>query len=256
MAPPTFHPTQPTKAPTFGVAVKVCNYTEAQGCQQDGLDTAYCCYTVDAYNPWALPAQAAQEQTRDNLTQEQILDAITWIRDLAVAMFIIDTIMVIIAFCVWAGMLITKDTEKMHYIKLITACATIIDIIFTCFSIGIIVGNNLIDELGNLYNHNCYSDETVEDILGLKEQLSQVLILDGLEAALDFMGLMMLCVGLVCHIEKCGQTADSIHGVLFGLDWILIIVNFFAFVLPAFEAFTAIYNDTSLLCYEGVFITA
>ena len=147
---------------------------------------------------------------------------------------------------------IAKKREKEPYIKIITVCATVIDIGCTFGSLGIIISNDLINEIGNLYNHNCYSDETVEHILSLKQQLSQVLISDGLEAALDFLSLIILCIGVIAHIELCQQIADSIHGVLFAMDWLLVTVNFFAFVLPSYNSFVQIYDNDDLLCYKGV----
>ena len=89
----------------------------------------------------------------------------------------------------------------------------------------------------------------------MKEQLDQVLILDGLEAGLDIIGLLVLCIGITGHYDKCQQISDSIHGVLVGLDWILVIVNFFAFVLPSYNNFVDIYENTDLLCYDGVYVT-
>ena len=181
-------PTSPTSASTFGVAVRVCEFTEASKCELDIFDSLYCCYTIDAYNVYATveEQQKRDENDRSNLTQDEILNAITTIKDLTIGMFVIDSLSAFVALCAVIGFAITKKTEKLPYVRIITICATVIDIGCTFASLGIIIFNDLINEISNLYDHNCYSDETVEDILSLKEQLSQVLILDGLEAALDF----------------------------------------------------------------------
>eukprot|EP01084_Bolivina_argentea_P296525 510705_1 len=284
---PTMQPTMPTVTPTIGERLKVCNFTGVGDCVLNVHDSEFCCYTVGAVNMYTSDDKR-DEGNRVDLTQEQILSAIMLIKDLSISMFVMDTLLVIMACCMWCGLYVNEETDKLKYVKLITVCATFIDIILTLISIGIITGNDLIQEISNLYQHNCYSDETIEDILGLKEQLNQVLILDGLEAGLDVIGLIVLCIGMFgecdkCRIwadsihgvlfgldviglivlcigmfgecDKCRIWADSIHGVLFGLDWILVVVNFFAFVLPSYNKFVSIYDNVDLLCYQGIYVT-
>eukprot|EP01084_Bolivina_argentea_P009963 18589_1 len=230
---------------TTSHSVTMCTFSNIQDCTMTEFNGAFCCYYLQAdFNEFE-----DDSSHRSNLQQDDMLDTIRMIRDIGMIMFITDSILVVMA-TVLSIILYLRRRDSLKYVVCVSVFGTVIDICLTFISIGIITENDLIDEIENLYFHGCYTSSSLADILGVKEQFSQILILDALEASLDIVGLLFLCAGKFCDHDKFQFFAESIHGGLFGLDWILIVVNFFVFILPSYTNFVDIYNDNDSLCYE------
>eukprot|EP01084_Bolivina_argentea_P042486 78322_1 len=257
---PTYSPTNtPTTAPTYSpTAVIVCNFTliATTDCVFENLDSSHCCSYIQARNIWT-----SYENQYDSLTDQEILNVVTRIRDIQMYMFIFDTTLAFIVIAITTIFWLKKNPIQeaiVTYDVALSAFGAMFDVILTCASIIIIADNNLINELGDLYKYNCYTKTASADVIELQGSFSQILTLDSLEAVLDIIGLITLLLG----IGKCKDNqllkfiAMAVHGALFGLDWILTVVNFVVFVLPSYQKFQDIYRNNDLLCYQAIYNTS
>eukprot|EP01084_Bolivina_argentea_P317632 550745_1 len=258
---PTLQPsTSPTLEPTLNPTelVVYCNFTSSNNtdCSFKASDSLFCCSYLSAvisYH-WITEDEIATYK-QSFMDQDTTLNAVVNIKNIQMFMLIIDSVLVAIVLSVTIiGYFILHKSSSLITLFDITVSAfgTFVDICLTIISIVIIVNNNLIHQMNGLYEYNCYDKDTFEEILGLKEQFNQVLILDSLEAVLDLIGLSVLIIGAITNYEKLKFCAESIHGGLFGLDWILTFVNFFAFVVPGYNSFIGLYNNDQMMCYQQI----
>eukprot|EP01084_Bolivina_argentea_P083445 151075_1 len=199
------------------------SHVSANKCNHNAFNSLYCCYYLDGYSSFLDDTEydiinIDPYADRSDLQQQDMLMTITLVKDIGFSMFVIDTVLLFTATAVF--MCLWRNNKKLlRYVMVLSVFGTVIDIGLTFASIGVIVQNDLIVEIGNLYDHRCYSTDAAADIIGLKEQLGQVLILDSLEAALDVVGLCILSFGSVLEQKTIKTCSESIHGGLFGLDW-------------------------------------
>ena len=102
-----------------------------------------------------------------------------------------------------------------------------------------------------MVNNNCYTRDSERDISELASNLEQVLTFGLVEAVIDFLALVFDGCSLYLGglEESKGIIAFVIHCVGIFFDIIISAVNFFAFVIPAFDVYNQ-QNDFESRCYS------
>lgn len=193
---------------------------------------------------------------RGQLSQAALLSKVTLIKNLSIASLSLDYGFVIIAvityFCVQQR---TNFESAKMYTLIITSFGSFLDVILTFVVVGIIDQNHLVDVFAELYAHNCYTEDTDLLLIEFQSQFESILTLDALEGSLDIIGLLLLIIGyMLCEEPTLKNYTEGIHGFIFVIfDLVVISVNVFQFVLPAYGAFLNVYNGAESLCFQKIF---
>ena len=248
---PTNQPTmEPSMSPTFSDKSVICTFNSSSSCVYVDDDATFCCSYLDARNDFMSNGQIDET----SLTRDKTLESITWIRNLQIYMLIVDSILVLVVGFMFFKWVNAEDEESKieigRYRISLSAFGASVDVILTFCSIGLIVSNNLVSQMINLYEYNCYTKDGSKELISLQETFSQILVLDSLEAVLDICGLIGLFVNL-CKPCKFKYCADIIHTVSYGIDLLMTYVNVFVFVLPSYNQFVDLYDNDDILCYNA-----
>eukprot|EP01084_Bolivina_argentea_P172198 298302_1 len=192
----------------------------------------------------------------NSLSQQQLFDQITLVKNLNIISLISDYAFVIIAVCVLTMTYFNgKDLKRAKTVTLIiTTIGSLIDIGLTFSIVAIIDQNGLIDILFHLYSSVCYSENIELTLLDLHNQFETVLVLDAVEGSLDIISLIVLCIGIsFCRDSSLQSMSEGIHGFMFMIfDLILITVNVFIYVLPSYNTFVKSYDNENEICFQKI----
>ena len=118
------------------------------------------------------------------------------------------------------------------------------------WTVALINDNDVSTIFTGMVNNNCYTRDSERDITELASNLEQILTFGIIESIIDFFALIF--DGCSCALggleDKFGMVAFVIHGVSVFFDIIISSINFFAYVIPAFDAYNK-QNDLSSRCY-------
>ena len=225
--------------------IEVCEFESTKTeCDFSISDAEFCCHYISAKNNYVI-----NEKQMTNLKQQDMLTKIKSLRDIALSAFIIQTVLISFAICAFFyPRSCLDDDEKKLALYGFTAFATFINIWLLFSVIGIMDQNSLITEADNVYNHNCYTNDSVQSVQKL---LTHLLELTAVLVCFEFISFCVFIGGVV----KDNEMMVRFSGVVFVFDYILIISNCFAFATPAWNGYTVIYDDSNLLCYNPVIYT-
>eukprot|EP01084_Bolivina_argentea_P024119 45001_1 len=220
--------------------VNRCSYGTNLNETESFLSGSYCCVYLSS------------SHSSQQISQNELHEFITLVRDMNIASFACDFFFVIIAFITFVSLYFLKGIETAKCTTLlITSLGSLIDIIITFTVVIVVEQNNLIQTMLDLYDNKCYSEDTDVTILDLQNQFQNILILDMVEGVLDLISLLILIAGYCfCRDSTLEAMSEGIHGFMFAVfDLILITVNVFIFVLPSYQLFTSFYDNELHLCY-------
>ena len=102
-----------------------------------------------------------------------------------------------------------------------------------------------------MVNNNCYTRDSERSIAELASNLEQILTFGAIEAIIDFLALIFDCCSMKLggFEDTLGIVAFAVHGVSIFFDIILSAVNFFGYVIPAFDTYNK-QDDLESRCYS------
>ena len=249
---PTFSPSlSPTSSPTFSA---VCNFTTSvtSQCDFDLGDMMYCCSYLSATNEEINNLQNNKTYEQSYITREDTLHSVIKIKNVQTFMVLMNGMCVLIAI---TAMLLYKyrDYTIAHILSIDSNLWIFCSLIHLCLSlssIGIIIENQLINQMSKIEQYNCYDDDAMKD----DTQIYEILLFDGIGITADMIGLVIICYA-VCMKRKDAKnsmlSARIIHSVLWLLIFVLTFFNFFSHVLPSHDSFVELNQNEKSLCYQA-----
>ena len=193
------------------------------------------------------------KKIQNRLIKDDIETVIVDIYDLTLASFICETISVLFACCVTA--LVRSECQKS---KVVIMCPNLIKfalifatLVLDLWTVALINDNNVSQIFDKMVHNNCYTRDSERDITDLASNLEQVLTFGAIEAVIDFLAIAFdLCsYGLGGFEETSGIIFFAIHCVGIFFDIIISAVNFFGYVIPAFDVYNQ-QSDLDSRCYS------
>lgn len=183
------------------------------------------------------------------LLKDDIDNVIVLVYDLTLASFVCEVISLIFGCCAVVAFTYFESENGsfgLNAIKFVLIFATLV---LDLWTVGLINENNVSQIFSRMVSNDCYTRDSERDITNLASNFEQVLTFG--EAVIDFLA---LCFdGCACHLGGVDEAMETIpfviHGVSVFFDIVISAINFFAYVIPAFDVYNK-QNDIESRCYS------
>ena len=134
----------------------------------------------------------------------------------------------------WCKNRISGSLHSLHGMGFV-GCIMIVSLVLDCITVGFVGGSGLVQYYSDLIKYQCYTRTVESDLSSLIDNLQQILLFGIIESLLDVaeIGLDIFAATKEKYDDK--KVLAWVAVVLFVIDLILSVANFFVFALPSFN---------------------